>query len=218
MSDIEKETWMSSRKPKQQDLFYADTRFINMLTSLISSGRASLIGGDSLLVYLILKCNADYATSRVSVGTARIKELSGIHSQKTIVACIKKLEEYELIKRINPNDRGMRAIYEIRDTVSLYDKEGSFAGNAIVPYRPKQMGEQLSELKEQVLRRGTITENSTIKLHLTIIHNTDSGTVVVNNGDNNKSIDVDEFINSLNNLPADMLRSFTSRLTKKDGS
>ncbi len=218
MSDNEKEPWMYSQKPKQQDLFYGDTRFLLMLTSLISSGRASLLGGDPILVYLILKCNADYVTSRASVGTARIKELSGIRSQKTIMSCLQKLEEHQLIKRINPNESGKRSVYEISDPVYLYDKDGSFAGNAIVPYRPKHLGEQISELKENFLRNGVVPSNSTIKFNITIVHNTDKGTVNINNGDSNSNIDLETFLNSLNNLPADMRKAFTSRIAKKDGA
>jgi len=200
---------MRELQSKQKDLFNADTRFIMVLNSIISSGEAAELGSNAILVYLILKCNSDFITSRSSLGVRRICELSGINSQQAVLNAIRKLEEKELIKRCDGNLAGKRAVYEIRDNVHIYDERGNSAGKAVVPYSPSRMKQQLDEVKE-ALKTGTLPKSSNITLNITIIQNKDNATVNINNQSAGSSQSV-----NLDSLPVEMADFFKRMMARQ---
>ncbi len=185
-----------------------------ILNSLVTSGEAAKLGANAILVYLILKVHADYHTGLVSIGVRRLSQLSGIKSYQTVSNALKKLVQHSLIKSID-KEKGLRGLFEVKDTVTLYDREGTEAGKAVVPYQPMQMKKHIDDVK-LALKTGELPSSSNVTLNLNI---------VVTNGNNNtlniNNINVSSDENNsrsynLDDLPVS-IRSFLEKVMKKDG-
>lgn len=196
---------------KQLDLFYADTRFFMILNSLITSGEAAKLGANAILIYLILKVNADYSSGLARVGVRRLSELSGIKSYQTVSKALQTLLDHSLIMKAK-EAKGTRTIYEVKDTVTFYDREGTEAGKAVVPYQPMHLKRHLQDVKD-ALRSGEVPKTSAVTLTLNIIMtNGNNNTVNVSNININNNEHA--ATHNLEELP-EQIRIFLSRMLNK---
>lgn len=193
-------------RKKQLELF-ADTRFFMVLNSLITSGQASKIGANAILIYLILKVNADYSTGLSSIGIRRLSDLSGIKSFQTVTKAIKKLVEHDLISIVR-NYGGLRNVYEVKDTITVYDNSGTEAGKAVVPYHPSKFKNYIQDVKNALLT-GEVSKSSPVTLTFNIIvSNGDNAKITVNN---NLSTENNSSTHNLNDLP-EQIRNFLGKM------
>ena len=171
-------TFPSPRR-QQGELFAADTRYVLLLSAIISSGKAAEIGPIALAVLVCLRTHANYQTGRCSVGQRLISKQIGA-STGSVAKAIKLLEEQGLIKRTSFG--GARAVYEIQDEIPLFHDEKR-AGEMLVPFVPLFVRDRLDEAREAA-RTGEVPAKSPITLNLTIniINNSGSGSVVVHGG------------------------------------
>ena len=170
----------SQEKPVQQELFF-DKRFFIVLNSLISSGEAATLGGNAILIYLILKCNASFETSLTKLGYRRLSELSGIKSYTTIQNAIEKLVDHRLIEKVHPLS-GSRSVFKILDTVHIFNDTEEKYANIVMPYQPLAIKQNLSAIQKSVETGFSTPLPPHITININIVSNTgDNGTITINN-------------------------------------
>lgn len=188
---------------QQGELFAADTRYVLMLSAIISSGQAAEIGPIALAALVCLRTHANYQTGRCSVGQRLIAKQIGASPNATGKA-LRLLEEQNLIKRVSPHNN-TRAVYEIQDEIPLFHDEKR-AGEMMVPFVPLKIRERLDEARE-VVRTGEVPQRSPITLNITLnIIQNNGGTVVINEGASSTT-------HVLESLPTDM-RGFFERMMR----
>lgn len=169
--------------PAQLALFAADTRFVLLVTSLFSSGLAAQLGPTAVVVFLVLRSNANFTTGEVFIGQRLIAEQAGV-TTLTARRALQQLEARGLIRRRQAHSRA-RTVYTITDVIPVFKNDAERSeqvGTFQVPFVPKHATELLNEAKA-ALYRGQVRPGSPIALTLnvTLIQNSGSGDVIVNN-------------------------------------
>lgn len=172
-------------KPAQQlALFAADTRFVLLVTSLFSSGMAAELGPTAVVVFLVLRSNANFTTGEVHIGQRLIAEQAGV-TTLTARKALTALEKRGLITRRQPAPRA-RTVYTITDVIPVFrsddDERKEKAGVLTLPYVPRHATDALNDARA-ALYRGIVPAGSPVSLtlNITLVNNTGSGDVIVNN-------------------------------------
>lgn len=195
---------------RQLALFHADTRFVLLVTSLFTSGLAASLGPSAVVVFLVLRANANYQTGKVHMGQRLIASQAGVTLPTTRKA-LTLLEQRGLISR-HQDYENARTTYAITDRIPFFtnDEERNSAGTLAVPFVPMRTAEQLGEARE-ALRHGKAPEGSRVTINVTLVQHTGSGNVVVNNGsDPSATLATTE-------LPPEAQAFFTRLLGNKSG-
>lgn len=193
-----------ARKPKQQDLFRADTRFFIMLSSLLTDEnengetRLAEMGLAGLAVLVCLRCSADFDSGLVSIGQREIARQTGIR-QQTAGKYLSKLISLGYVKKINEDETQKRGLYQLTDHISLEHRDEP-AGKMLVPYKPKQIGSMLTDVKH-FLHNGYLPESAReagVKVSITV------NITNIQNAENvflGTEQDVNEHYNSILSMP-----------------
>lgn len=172
--------------PSQLALFAADTRFVLLVTSLFSSGLAAELGPTAVVVFLVLRSNANFTTGEVFIGQRLIAEQAGV-TTLTARRALGTLEARGLIRRKQAHSRA-RTVYTICDVIPVFRNDDperkEQAGSLQVPFVPRHATELLNDARA-ALYRGQVPQGSPITLNITIVQHTGSGDVVVNNHGSN---------------------------------
>lgn len=174
--------------PAQLALFAADTRFVLLVTSLFSSGLAAELGPTAVVVFLVLRSNANFTTGEVHIGQRLIAEQAGV-TTLTARRALLQLEQRGLIRRRQAHSRA-RTVYTITDVIPVFKSDDperkEQAGTLSVPFIPRHATDLLNEARS-ALYRGLVPNGSPVTLNLTInlVQHTGSGDVNVHNHGSN---------------------------------
>lgn len=180
--------------PGQLALFAADTRFVLLVTSLFSSGLAAELGPTAVVVFLVLRSNANFTTGEVFIGQRLIAEQAGV-TTLTARRALLVLEARGLIRRKQAHSRA-RTIYTITDVIPVFKNDDpdrkEQAGSLQVPFVPRHATELLNEARVALVR-GIVPNGSPVTLNLTInvVQHSGSGSVTINNhGDSSRTLNL----------------------------
>jgi Bacterial regulatory proteins, gntR family len=175
---------IAMKSAQQLALFAADTRFVLLVTSLFSSGMAAELGPTAVVVFLVLRSNANFTTGEVHIGQRLIAEQAGV-TTLTARKALTALETRGLITRRQPTARA-RTIYTITDQIPVFrsddDERKEKAGVLAVPFVPRNATDALNDARA-ALYRGIVPAGSPVSLtlNITVVNNTGTGDVIVNN-------------------------------------
>lgn len=196
------------RKQEQQDLFFADTRYVMLLSALITSGKASEIGPIAFAAFVCLRTHANYVTGLVSIGQRLIGKQIGA-STGSVAKAIATLQEHGLIK-VDDKRRGKggRPVYQLVEKIPVYQDEKP-AGEMTFPFQPLALPDRLNEARE-IIHSGEVPARSPINLHLTIniVQHTGVGDIIINTPETSGTY-------SLENMPKSV-QDFFSRMIKSE--
>lgn len=139
-------------KPKQDELFKAETTWFHVFKDMIDSGDMAKIDGSSIKVYLVIKSHTNFATGRAFPAIETICKDTGL-SESQVLRCIKILEEHGYITK---KKDGRRNIYTLKEKVQIVDDAGKPAAVATWDYIPNGVREAVADLRN-VLVTGDVT-------------------------------------------------------------
>lgn len=182
--------WLERSHQKQGELFEMDTRFLIVLSGLITDGTMAELKPPAVATWLVLRAYSNWDTGRVSLSHETIAELSG-QSETTVKRTIKTLEKHGLIKTLTKK-RGLRGIYKLVDPLKVFQKDEKDlevrkqVGTVDVPFKATETSNVLKMLEKLVhtgqvpsgLAKKGVVLNLTV--NLTQVQNAQGGQVIVN--------------------------------------
>lgn len=152
------------------------------MTSLFSSGLAAELGPTAVVVFLVLRSNANFTTGQVFIGQRLIAEQAGV-TTLTARRALAMLEQRGLITRQQAHSRA-RTVYTITDVIPVFRNDDperkDRVGTMSVPFVPRHAADLLNEAKA-ALYRGQLPQGSAITLNVTFVQHNGGGDVVINN-------------------------------------
>lgn len=138
----------NGNKPKQNELFEAETQWFHVFKDMIDSGDVAKIGAHATTIYLVIKAHANFSNGAAFPSMETINEKSGI-SLSQIKRELKKLEENGYISK---EKAGRNNIYKLREKVQIFDTEtGMQTAVASWEYLPTTVSHAVSELKNLLI-------------------------------------------------------------------
>lgn len=199
---------------RQLALFHADTRFVLLVTSLFTSGLAATLGPSAVVVFLVLRANANFNSGKIFLGQRLIATQAGI-SLPTTRKALALLEQHGLISRSQERDNS-RTTYRITDRIPIFtnDEARENAGTLLVPFMPTKTAEQLAAARESLRYGDAPPAETRVVINLTLVQHIGSGDVVVHNGTGSSSTSKTL---ATKDLPAEAQAFFTRMMTAKTG-
>lgn len=186
------------RTLRQGDLFYGDTRWTWVMSSLFSSGKGAEIGSNAGWVLVCLRCAANWQTGLAWMAQETIGEQCGM-SRSTVRRALEVLEKHKLIEKKKISHK--KVLYAIRDEVPFFrntdtdDDENENAepvGILPIDFRPLQREKQIQDA-QYFFRTGRMPPKSKIQpIFLQVVlgdiyNNQVEGNAFIAQGDNQKS-------------------------------
>lgn len=210
--------------PEQLPLFQLDDQFIFVFRSILTSGLASKIKPNGLMVYMTMKSYAFTNGPRAGmsdISIDRLVKITGV-GETAVKNAIKTLLDNKYISVVPSDIANRRRLYKIYDLLPYENKDRSIQGVLVAPYHPYELREQRQEIisfsKTGRLKPGTSITNIVIQgdvhFHLTIDKETISATM---KGGITKDNDMDKLRNSLGTFIVDrLLESNHSKVPEDD--
>jgi len=134
---------MTIKKPKQKELFKAETTWFHVFKSMIDSGDLAAMTGSELKVYLVVKSFTNFSTGRSFPAIETIAQNSGL-SPSQVTRALRKLETNDYIKI---QKKGRKNCYTLREKVNCTDDDGRPSAVATWDYIPHGVTDAQAELK-----------------------------------------------------------------------
>ena len=199
-------------QPRQLALFHADTRFVLLVTSLFTSGLAAQLGPSAVVVFLVLRANANFNSGKIFLGQRLIAMQAGI-SLPTTRRALSLLEQRGLISRHQETENA-RTTYSLTDRIPVFtnNEDREHAGTLVLPYVPTRTSEQLQQARD-CLQTGFAPSGANITINLTLQQHAGTGNNVVIN----QSKETSTHVVDASNLTEEARAFFTRMMTAKAG-
>ena len=138
---------MSESKPKQGELFQAETTWFHVFTSMVENGDVAKLKPHAVTVYLVIKSYTNWSTGKAFPSVELISKKSGM-SERQVITSLATLTEHGYLEKVKS---GRHNIYTLREKVTFNDAEGRPAAVATWDYLPSTVKAARAELKKFML-------------------------------------------------------------------
>jgi DNA-binding transcriptional ArsR family regulator len=180
-----------TEKPKQMELFEAQTTWFHVFREMVDNGDLAKLSGSAIKIYLVVKAHTNFSTGRAFPAIETIADKSGL-SKSQVLRELKVLEDFGYLTKTKV---GRNNLYSLREKVSIQDAEGRPTAVATWDYLPSTVRDAVADLKN-VLVRGEFEGAKIVhieRLQVNVNHVHDGGTVV--------NVQNQNVISDLENLP-----------------
>jgi DNA-binding transcriptional MocR family regulator len=194
---------MTQKDEREQfDLFKAETTWFHVFRSMIETGDVARMGASAFTTYCVIKAHTNFSTGRAFPSIETIVEKSGI-SKRQVINDLKTLEEHGYITK---QKQGRANVYTLREKVGISDDHGRPVAAATWDYLPAGVSGAVADLKN-VLMSGDFAGAKIVSIERL--------TVNINNfRDNSTQINVQQLLDDMDKLPAEMRDRLQSAFMK----
>lgn len=195
------------------------TSFFYFYSSIIEDGHLARMGPEAIAVLSVMRYRCDWNTSRVAIGLRQISTLTGM-STRRISKAIEKLEEQGYLEKVFFEDR-KRPIYLLLDKILLRDANGKEVMKLDLEYKPSQLRNQLTKLKNLKEGGSTVpTQQEGMHTYLIAVDNSvhNQQTITINIGNDAINLNNTEVIQGHNRKNLEALARMLQTAIERGGA